>query len=128
MGVDILRGRFAIKDEENRYNPMEIISESNMYEGFGDNMHQARFFFSVTEHCSLTNGKEFVDKETAIACINEHFDSLKIDGEVSDSYKGFPKTNRGFVNGFFRKEITKEDFEPYDDEPYRFEKYKLRSL
>jgi hypothetical protein len=128
MGVDILRARFMVRDDD-LYNPMEIVSERNVFEYFGDAMRQARDYFSVTKHCSITDGKEFVDREMAVKCINEHFDRLKDKkGEISDVYRGFPKTNKGFVSGFFKKQIMKADFDHYATSPYLFEKYKYRRL
>ena len=130
MGVDVLRGRFVVRDGS-QYHPVEIISSSNSLEyGSGNSMRQARDFFSVTKHCSITGGRKFVDKETAIKCINEHFDELKdYEGKISDSYRGFPKTNGGFVKGFFSKQISKKAFENYGKRnAYSFERYKLKNL
>ena len=99
MGVDILRGRFVVRDNGN-YNPVAIISSSNSFCGFGSDEHQCRDFYSVTKHCSLTNKREYVDRETAERCIDENFDGMKLDGKISDSYRGFPKTNAGYKRGF----------------------------
>jgi hypothetical protein len=127
MSVDKLRGRFVVKHED-KYNPVAIISNSNTFCGYGNNIHECRNFWSLTEICSLTDGKAYVDMDIAEACINEIHQKLCDDrtGRISDSYKNFPKTKRGFKQGFFRKEVDKKIYDLYEpDRAYSFEKYVL---
>ena len=136
MGVDVLRGRFVAVDDsgsEKKYNPVAIISSSNTWCGFGRNQHQCRDFFSETEYCPYSDGELYVDKETAERCLKWKHKKLQTkDGQVSDSYKKFPKTDWGYVRGFFQNEFDKETYDEYKKQEiegregaYRFEQSKL---
>lgn len=125
MGYDALKGRFVVVRDD-KVRPMEIIMDGNSFCYYGSAYTNCRDFFSPLDNCVKS---DFVTRETAIKCITDQYDRLKGSrGEISDVYKGFPKTASGFVNGFFKKAISEEDFKKWEDSPYQFEKLKMRAL